>query len=317
MVMNKAVLQAIPFYAMSCFKIPEARLKEIKGMIVAFFWWHQDEDSLAGNGEGPSLCLELEVLPVSSLPTKLNLLRRGVEVDGLCALCGDGEEGIEHVLSIARLPGWNTCTFEGGTGDTQALVNQGQPSYVDKYITKTYFEKHDGLIDMEFDNFIANEIPLTLCKVLEDGNCVLPTLSNLHRSVIGEVIMTERLPSGVFADPFELQHLVQRGVFSDAAVFGDTNLELPSFRSNRSVVEIHMSIGSKMLSRHHDKLEINLEVPLHARYSPLGLGFSRVEFGQPDLFMCCRLEGNGFKRNCAYLPTNNISDYKASPLAWE
>ncbi|KAL0326656.1 UNVERIFIED_CONTAM: hypothetical protein Sangu_1743600 [Sesamum angustifolium] len=129
--------------------------------------------------------------------------------------------------------------------------------------------------------------------------------------------MTERLPSGVFADPFELQHLVQRSVFSNAAVFGDTNLELPSFGSNRSVVEIHMSIGSKMLSEHRDKLEINLEVPLHARYSPLGRGFSRVEFGQPDLFMCCRLEGNGFKRNCAYLPTNNISDYKASPLAWE
>ncbi|XP_011070311.1 phosphatidylinositol-glycan biosynthesis class X protein isoform X2 [Sesamum indicum] len=221
----------------------------------------------------------------------------------------------------------------------------GQAGYVDKYITKTYFEKHDSLIDPEFDNFIANEIPLTLCKVLEDGNCVLPTLSNLHRSVIGEgshrhlsssiifkfqpelkiklvahsceVIMTERLPSGVFADPFELQHLVQRGVFSDAAVFGDTNLELPSFRSNRSVVEIHMSIGSKMLSRHHDKFEINCEVPLHARYPPLGLGFSRVEFGQPDLFMCCSLEVNGFKRSCAYLPTNNISDYKASPLAWE
>ncbi|XP_011070312.1 uncharacterized protein LOC105155997 isoform X3 [Sesamum indicum] len=168
----------------------------------------------------------------------------------------------------------------------------GQAGYVDKYITKTYFEKHDSLIDPEFDNFIANEIPLTLCKVLEDGNCVLPTLSNLHRSVIGEV-------------------------FSDAAVFGDTNLELPSFRSNRSVVEIHMSIGSKMLSRHHDKFEINCEVPLHARYPPLGLGFSRVEFGQPDLFMCCSLEVNGFKRSCAYLPTNNISDYKASPLAWE
>ncbi|KAK4416956.1 hypothetical protein Salat_2521100 [Sesamum alatum] len=220
-----------------------------------------------------------------------------------------------------------------------------QAGYVDKYITKTYFEKHGSLIDPEFNKFIANEVPLTLCKLLEDGNSVLPTLSNLYRSVIGEgshrrlsssiilkfqpdlqikliarscgVIIIERLPSGVFADPFELQHLVQRSVFSDAAVFGDTNLELPSFRSNRSVVEIHMSIGSKMFSRHHDELEINLEVPLHARYPPLGLDFSRVEFGHPDLFMCCSLEVNGFKRSCAYFPTNNISDYKASSLIWE
>lgn len=56
-------------------------------------------------------------------------------------------------------------------------------------------------------------------------------------------------------------------VFSDAAVFGDTNLELPSFRSNRSVVEIHMSVASEVLSRYDNYLQINLEVPLHARYA--------------------------------------------------
>lgn len=55
-------------------------------------------------------------------------------------------------------------------------------------------------------------------------------------------------------------------VFTDVAVFGDKNLELPSFRSNRTVVEIHMNIASKMLSSHEDDLVVNLEVPLHARY---------------------------------------------------
>lgn len=65
-------------------------------------------------------------------------------------------------------------------------------------------------------------------------------------------------------------------VFTDAAVFGDTNLELPSFRSNQSVVEIHMNIASKVLSRYEDDLEVNLEIPLHARYPVSDL--DKVEF---------------------------------------
>lgn len=44
-------------------------------------------------------------------------------------------------------------------------------------------------------------------------------------------------------------------------MFGDTNLELPSFRSNQTVVEIH-----KVLSGGDGDLEVSLEVPLHARY---------------------------------------------------
>lgn len=111
---------------------------------------------------------------------------------------------------------------------------------MEKYIAKNYFEKYDSLIEQEFDNFIANEIPLGLRKVFKDKNHVVPTQSGLHRNVTGEgshrhlsssirfklqhelkseltaahsceVIIIERLPSGVFADPFELQHLVQRG----------------------------------------------------------------------------------------------------------
>lgn len=45
-------------------------------------------------------------------------------------------------------------------------------------------------------------------------------------------------------------------------MFGDTNLELPSFRSNRSVVEIHVKISS----RDYANGEITLKLPLHARY---------------------------------------------------
>ncbi|KAL8530550.1 hypothetical protein ACS0TY_007549 [Phlomoides rotata] len=211
--------------------------------------------------------------------------------------------------------------------------------YVDNYIAKSYFNRYDSLVDQEFDYFVANEIPLGLFKVLKDKYHVLPTLSGLHRNVAGEgshrhlsssirfklphelkpeliahsceVIIIERLPSGVFADPFELQHLVQRDVFTDVAVFGDKNLELPSFRSNRTVVEIHMSIASKMFSSHEDDLVVNLGVPLHARYPALGLGFSRVQFRQPDLFMCCNIEEN---RSCVSMA---IVDTEASSDVWE
>ncbi|EPS71026.1 hypothetical protein M569_03735, partial [Genlisea aurea] len=83
-----------------------------------------------------------------------------------------------------------------------------------------------------------------------------------------EVILIESLPLGVFADPFELQHLLRRGAFTDAAVLGDTDLEAPAFFSNQSVVAVHMSISSKLLSEEHGEeyLEASFEIPLHARY---------------------------------------------------
>jgi phosphatidylinositol glycan class X len=51
-------------------------------------------------------------------------------------------------------------------------------------------------------------------------------------------------------------------VFLDVAVFGDTNLELPSALSNRSAVEIHFDLKPST------SMDCNLvvELPLHARY---------------------------------------------------
>ncbi|KAL6566152.1 hypothetical protein OROGR_001767 [Orobanche gracilis] len=219
----------------------------------------------------------------------------------------------------------------------------GHTAYWDKYIAEKYFEKHDRLIQQEFDSYIANEIPLGLSQVIIDKNYVVPTLSDVHREVTGEgshrglsssirfklqdklkshlsaciceVIIIEKLPSGVFADPFELQHLVQRG--DDAVVFGATNLELPSFRSNQSLVEIHMSMADKVLTRYEDDSELNLDLPLHARYPPLGLGFSRVQFEKPDLFICCNLDGNILNRSCIFMPNNHMANKKGSPVIWE
>lgn len=50
--------------------------------------------------------------------------------------------------------------------------------------------------------------------------------------------------------------------FLDAAVFGDSNLELPSAMSNRSIVEIHMDIRNNLLENY----ETVIQLPLHARY---------------------------------------------------
>ncbi|XP_048528399.1 uncharacterized protein LOC125507915 isoform X3 [Triticum urartu] len=129
-----------------------------------------------------------------------------------------------------------------------------------------------------------------LCKGLADELDV-PTLSEVNRQLVGEgshrrliysikfgnskdamvqfldgydanLVILEKLPSGVFADPFELQHFVERKVFLDVAVFGDTNLELPSALSNRSAVEIHFDLKPST------SMDYNLviELPLHARY---------------------------------------------------
>lgn len=89
--------------------------------------------------------------------------------------------------------------------------------------------------DAQFDNFVKDEI--SSCSCGKDNLRIQPRLLRLHRSLIGEgshrrlsssirleseisqqhceAIIIEKLPSGVFADPFELQHLVQRrGTYS-------------------------------------------------------------------------------------------------------
>lgn len=211
---------------------------------------------------------------------------------------------------------------------------------LEEYISAQYFKKHEILDDSKFNSFLKTDISPSSSQMLQ------PELNNkeskmlaLHRNLIGEgshrrlsssirleiqvsaqscqAIVIERLPSGVFADPFELQHLVQRKVFSNAAVFGDANLELPSFRSNRSLVEVHMRIDPSMFSGDHKQLEINIELPLHARYQPLGYGFSRVEFGLPDVVFSCRNEGNLHDKSCLLGLTDQGVKDEDGNIVWE
>ncbi|KAJ1435964.1 Glycosylphosphatidylinositol-mannosyltransferase I, PIG-X/PBN1 [Sesbania bispinosa] len=179
---------------------------------------------------------------------------------------------------------------------------------------------------------MSQEVTSGLCEALPDNHNFMLRLSVLKRNLIGEgshrsvstlikfqtqqseslsellsysceFIIIERLPSGVFADPFELQRLVERGVFSDIAVFGDTNLELPSFLSNRSAVEIHLDVDPNILL---EPTDINIELPLHARYQPLNeSGYSTVEFGTPDMLVRCSKKEKVENLNCCFKLKND------------
>ncbi|CAN4128126.1 unnamed protein product [Withania somnifera] len=254
-----------------------------------------------------------------------------MELHDLLARC------MAMIIPVILIAGVSSCL------DTELLSEVHSP-YVDKYVAKSYFNRHDNLVDSNFEDFIAREILSSACVSLQGNVKFAPQLSALHRKLIGEgshrrlssflhlkmslesisrppksceVIISERLPSGVFADPFELQHLVRRGVFTDAAVFGDTNLELPSFLSNRSLVEVHLEVGTNLTSQQKDELEIHMELPLHARYQPLGRAFSRVEFASPDVFLRCNFEGKEHDTSCLFpLDKQNAESNDNCPV-WE
>lgn len=103
----------------------------------------------------------------------------------------------------------------------------------------SYFEKYDCLVDSGFRDFITSDLHSQLCHKQPDGESISIRQSVLKRHLIGdgshrhlsssikldidpklasqlkdkycEAIFIERLPIGVFADPFELQNLHQRG----------------------------------------------------------------------------------------------------------
>ncbi|KAJ0054265.1 hypothetical protein Pint_03476 [Pistacia integerrima] len=212
-----------------------------------------------------------------------------------------------------------------------------------KYLMTSYFEKYENLVDSNFQDFLGHVLHSGLCEVLPDNLRPVSKHSVLQRHLIGEgshrhlsssirfdidpksvaqlpinyceVLVVERLPAGVFADPFELQHLQQRGVFTDIAVFGDTNLELPSFRSNQSAVEIHMNVDPNIFQE--KALEIKLQLPLHARYQPLDeSGYSRIKFSDPDLFMHCCIKGKLQNQSCLFISATDHAESKTEAAVW-
>ncbi|CAK9319376.1 unnamed protein product [Citrullus colocynthis] len=200
-------------------------------------------------------------------------------------------------------------------------------SKVGRYIMASYYEKHESFIDSLFDDFLTQDLPINICEVLPCDLSTVLSLSFLsrikgegsHRQLSSTIkfnieksvsqvpthhckfIIIERLVSGVFADPFELEHLLHRAVFSDVAVFGDTNLELPSVLSNISVVEVHKDIGLNILSHYKNLLDFTVNLPLHSRYPRLdGSGYVQVRLKAPDLFLQCSIQEKPHNRSCLF-----------------
>ncbi|CAI0471091.1 unnamed protein product, partial [Linum tenue] len=210
-------------------------------------------------------------------------------------------------------------------------------------ILKSYFSKHEVLSDSSFRDLLQDELSKFSCKLLPGDPNPQLTLSGLERHLIGEgshrhlsstiqlqippqsfplqsckLVMIERLPSGVFADPFELDHLLHHGAYAAIGVFGDTNLELPSVSSNRSAVEIHMNFKHNTSSGAMSELGIRIDLPLHARYAPLHeSGYSEVAFGTPDLLVSCSMEGSSEKRSCLIVPSSDSNRLRTDVVVWK
>ncbi|XP_024021709.1 uncharacterized protein LOC21400748 isoform X4 [Morus notabilis] len=171
---------------------------------------------------------------------------------------------------------------KGGTSEQNLdLENSKSGSFgYSTYIMQSYFEKYECLDDSRYKDFVAQELPLGLCDAPADNLNLAPGLSVLERKLIGEVL-------------------------NDIAVFGDTNLESPSFLSNRSAVEVHMDVGCNFL-RQKTEIDIKLDIPLHARYQPLNeTGYSEVRFGASDLFLRCSVARKLHNQSCLYMIEND------------
>ncbi|KAK1356157.1 UBC core domain-containing protein [Heracleum sosnowskyi] len=78
-----------------------------------------------------------------------------------------------------------------------------------------------------------------------------------------------------------------------------------------------MDIGSNALTGSKHGLEINIQLPIHARYPRIGdRGYSRIQFGQPYLFTRCSVEGKSSNQNCIFMSTDSTTQASDnSPVA--
>ncbi|CAH9099447.1 unnamed protein product [Cuscuta epithymum] len=211
------------------------------------------------------------------------------------------------------------------------------PCYT-RYILESYFREYESCSDSNFQEYMVHKNPF-------GSERTFGRLWNFERRLIGEgshrrlssfirfsihqdwiadisfqtceVILIEKLPLGVFADPFELEHLLQRGVLRDGFVFGDANLELPSFLSNQSIVEVHLEAAFDELAQKEIVKELNVEIPIHARYSHHEeSGYSKVRFGVADLFLRCKKQGESAAESCVLKPMGSSVSLKDDEIVW-
>lgn len=76
-------------------------------------------------------------------------------------------------------------------------------------------------------------------------------------------------------------------------------------------------MGTNLTSQQKDELEIHMELPLHARYQPLGHGFSRVQFASPDLFLRCNIKRKEDDTGCLFLLDKQNAESIDTHPVWE
>jgi len=117
------------------------------------------------------------------------------------------------------------------------------------------------------------------------------------------------LPPHVFVDPYELVHYQHSYTFSH---WGTSNLELPAAVVDRegSVVLLNLTL---LTTEMDDALNIDIEVPLHARYGePALLGYYTVGIPHPVVFSACPLSYSGHSQPLPSMPTPLSSLFDSS-----
>ncbi|XP_024392668.1 uncharacterized protein [Physcomitrium patens] len=106
--------------------------------------------------------------------------------------------------------------------------------------------------------------------------------------------LVQSLPTGVFADQFELQGIQRRGGIKGAWIHGDKNLEQPALLSIQSIVVVDVilrTVNSSDVTAPEPLLQAVVAIPLHARYPPLAVdSHSTVHVSMPHVFMSCQQE---------------------------
>ncbi|KAM7254345.1 hypothetical protein ACFE04_032027 [Oxalis oulophora] len=174
------------------------------------------------------------------------------------------------------------------------------------YITKSYFDNHDNFAASKL---IDHDLGFDSCHKLLHNVTIKSTITNRH--LIGEgshrrlsnsitfqtknlpnhscrVVIVEKLPDGVFADPFELQDLHQ-------------HFELPLHARYQFLAAVFV-----------------LSIKGSFFFQPLDeSGYTNVEFGEPDLLMHCIVEAEPDNRSCLFNSTLDRVKSKTQAVVWK